>query len=106
MAAWSRKTWDRRKFTTKITHFLSFQSIQNHFPGLYAPYKKPSANSLRRPTPVHEWNDTPCRNVSGLSGRGLMTEYGQNGDNTQYSIIMARSWDVIQDSEWDSTKFF
>jgi len=43
--------------------------------------RETSPNSLRHPTPRHEWQDMPCHNVDGLSGRGLMTlEYNQNGD--------------------------
>jgi len=46
-----------------------------------------SPNSLRRPTPVHECHTTPCHNVDGLSGRGLMTsEYGQTGDKRRRTV--------------------
>jgi len=47
-----------------------------------------SPNFLRRPTPVHKWHDTPCHNVDGLSGRGLITsKYGQNGDKQNGKIL-------------------
>jgi len=43
-----------KKFTFAISSpdkfLLPFESIQNHSPGLYTPYKKPLPNCLRRQT--------------------------------------------------------
>jgi len=53
---------DRRKFTTKITHYgillafiFTLESIQTHSPGPYTPYKKPQ--QTQRPTRVDKTAD-------------------------------------------------